>query len=100
MDPGKCRFETGRSPSDRIRLRSYCPGSVAQGKRATPYEGVRGGSIPPGPARGSRARSPLIATHGAVAELVDAPHSDCGARNGREGSTLSEITAGLSGFLH
>jgi hypothetical protein len=33
-------------------LRSHCPGSVAQGNRATPYEGVRGGSIPPGPARG------------------------------------------------
>ncbi len=33
-------------------------GSVAQGIRAAPYEGVRGGSIPPGPAGESRARSP------------------------------------------
>jgi hypothetical protein len=35
---------------------------------------------------------PLIATHGTVAELVDALHSDCGARNGRESSTLSGAT--------
>jgi hypothetical protein len=49
--PGTCRFEPGRSPLDWVRLSYYPPGSVAQGKRATPYEGVRGGSIPPGPAR-------------------------------------------------